>query len=301
MMLPAPLASTEIPNQGKTLTMEDPVIIKEKLVEKQSEHYYDREGRAAYGSNITQARKQGHYPSATTILNAASSWTLQQWMKTNTANSAIDLILNLVSLEHHSEVKKRMSVKEERQALIAQIVKDADGVAKTAAQFGTKIHDGAESILNKQSWDQSNKTLELLNQWIDENIVETFWAEHNLVSPIGLYAGRADALVRHKDHGVCLLDFKTQKMQLKNGKYGARFYPNYIRQLAAYAACLRPAPRCLSVVINSVTPEYPVEKLYSEEEQRVGLQTFIALAEYWTLDKKYDPRSWVKPLAKEAA
>ena len=280
--------------------MENPVIIKEKLNEKLSEHYYDREGRAAYGSNITQARKSGLYPSATTILNAASSWTLDQWKKQNTANAAIDVMLDKVAKVHHTELREQLGVKANRVELISEIVKQADGVAKEAAAFGTKIHDGAESILNDQEWDKNNKTLEYLDQWIAENVVETFWAVHNLVSPLGLYAGRADALVRHRDYGICLVDFKTQKMQLKNGKYTARYYPNYIRQLAAYAACLRPTPRCLSVVINSVEPQYPTEKLYSEAEQQLGLATFLALAEFWVKDKKYDPREWVAPTVPEA-
>ena len=279
--------------------MED-LIIKTKLAPKSSEHYYDRHGRAAYGSSIKQARAKGLYPSATTILAAASSYPLDQWKKQNTANSSIDLILEMINQEPWAHVRQQMTDPFLKTALISRIVKAADEVGKVAARFGTGIHDGAEAILNSDEWDKSNKTLVHLNQYLDDVVEETFWAERNIISPLHLYAGRADALIRHKVHGICLVDFKTQKMQKQGDKYVARFYPNYIRQLAAYAACCEPKPRCLSVVINSVTPEYPVEKLYTLEDQQKGLDAFLALAEFWCKDRNYDPRDFMDAEAEEA-
>ena len=96
--------------------------------------------------------------------------------------------------------------------------------------------------------------------------------------------------MRHKDHGIVLLDFKTQKVRKRNDKWAPSFYPNYARQLAAYAACLTPEPRILSVVINSVEPMAPFEKLYSKEAQEEAKEAFLAIANYWCVDKKYDPR-----------
>lgn len=264
--------------------------LKEKLASK-SEHYYTREGAAAYGANITEARKQKLLPSVTTIGNAAANWTLEQWKIRNGINACIDNLLKLICPKTHPHVHSDMACEQTRSAYIDEIAKEAGKVAKEAADFGTEIHSGAEAQLLGQDWDKDNPTLVKLAKYLEQNVVEVLWCEETLIDPNGLFAGRADALFRHRQHGIVLADFKTRRMPLKNGKYQARTYPSDIRQLAAYSSCLDPQPRVMSILINSVEPMQPVEKLWSEEAQAEGLKIFRTLAEYWCAEKKYDPRA----------
>lgn len=262
--------------------------LREKLAQK-SEHYYTRTGQAAYGANIREARKQGLLPSVTTIGNAASNYTLEQWKIRNGISVCIDTLLGLIDEKVHPEVFRDMADEQTRSQYIEQVAQEAGNVAKKAAEFGTEIHSGAEAQLLGGDWDQDNPTLVKLATWVEENVEEVIWAEETLLDPLGGFAGRADALFRHSKHGIVLADFKTRKMAMSNGKYQARTYSSDIRQLAAYASCLKPQPRVLSVLINSVEPMAPVEKLWTEEAQAEGLKIFRALAEYWRADKKYDP------------
>ena len=49
----------------------------------------------------------------------------------------------------------------------------------------------------------------------------------------------------------------------------------------------------MNIYIHRDEPADPVEYLWPEEKQAEGLDAFMALAEYWCLDKRYDPRKWV--------
>jgi len=111
-----------------------------------------------------------------------------------------------------------------------------------------------------------------------------------------IFAGRADAYVEHQAHGAVLLDFKTRKLrQLKSGKYSAASsrYDKDIRQLAAYSDCMDQKPAVMNLYIHRDEAVEPAEYLWGSEAQELGLKAFLALANYWCLDKKYDPRAWV--------
>ncbi len=48
---------------------------------------------------------------------------------------------------------------------------------------------------------------------------------------------------------------------------------------------------CLSVIVNSTEPSELVERLWTEEELRAGLESFEAALVIWRHEKNYDPRS----------
>ena len=129
--------------------------------------------------------------------------------------------------------------------------------------------------------------LNLHRDWFQANCVRTVWTERVLVNGELGYAGTADLLVEHQEHGLTLVDYKTQGV--KPG-YKARAYSSWCQQLAAYRRAIGHPIACLSVVVNSTEPSAPVEHLWSEEELRAGLESFEAALVIWRNEKNYDPR-----------
>ena len=248
----------------------------------ESQHYYERDGEPAYGASMKEVRQRGLIPSMTTILGIASNWTLNQWQQRQVGISAWN--------------NPRHEADREMDAWIDARMVEAKEIVKDAADFGTRFHDGAEAILNGDSWDESDQWLIKFKDWADANVINVFWTEANLVHPTMIAAGRADAYIDHKDHGRILLDYKTRKLRpLKKGGFSASGcrYDKDIRQLAAYSDCMDEKPRVMNLYVHRDEAAAPVGHLWSEDDQANGLNAFMALAEFWCLDKKYDPRTWV--------
>ena len=249
---------------------------------KESLHFYTREGEPAYDAGMKEVRKRGLIPSATTYLGCVSNWALSQWQQRQVGISAWN------NPRHEADQEMEMWV-EARVAEAREIVKDA-------AAFGTDFHDGAEAILKGEEWDREDPWLVKFNEWAQKNITEVAWTEACLVHPSFLVAGRADAYVDVVDAGWVILDYKTRKLRaLKKGGYSASGcrYDKDVRQLAAYSDCMEEKPRVMNLYVHRDQPSDPVPHLWSEEAQEEALEAFMALANYWVLDKKYDPRAWV--------
>ena len=243
-------------------------------------HFYTREGLAAYESKMQEIREHGYLPSPTTILGAASAFNLTRWQREQVGIAAW----------------KNPPTGNEMKVWINERLEEADQVTKQYADFGSNFHDGAEAILLGNEWDESDPWLIKFEAWARANVIDVKWTEATLVHPSFLFAGRADALVDHQEHGTVLLDFKTRRLKrLKSGKFtcSSSRYDKDIRQLAAYADCIQPKPQVMNIYIHRDEPADPVEYLWPQEKQAEGLDAFMALAEYWCLDKKYDPRKWV--------
>lgn len=250
-------------------------------------HFYSREGSAAYKSGWAEIREQGHLPSPTTILGTAAAWHLTQWQREQVAIAAW----------------RNPPTGHEMKPWVKARLKDADEVTRSYSDFGSEFHDGAEAILLGREWDNRNQWLQKFKAWADENVVEVIWTEANLVHPSMLFAGRADGLIIHKEHGLVLIDFKTRKLKkLKSGKFSCASSrrDKDVRQLAAYADCLDDRPQVMNIYVHRDEPADPVEYLWPEENQAEGLRAFMALADYWCIDKKYDPRTWT-PASEEVA
>ncbi|MEI6195334.1 MAG: hypothetical protein WCS42_13500, partial [Verrucomicrobiota bacterium] len=149
--------------------------------------------------------------------------------------------------------------------------------------------------------------LDLYRDWFQQNVVDCRWTEQRVVSNLFGYAGTADLLIQHRVHGLCLVDLKTQKISAPHpgplpgrggegdGARSARRptkpkpYSTWCYQLAAYRAALGVRATCINLIVNSVTPEMPVEHVWSESEMESGLRAFMAARELWNIENNYTP------------
>jgi hypothetical protein len=67
-------------------------------------------------------------------------------------------------------------------------------------------------------------------------------------------------------------------------------YGSWCQQLAAYRRAIGQPVACMSVIVNSTEPTALVERVWTEEELRAGLESFEAALVIWRNEKCYDPR-----------
>ena len=254
------------------------------IVPEQSSHWYSQSGEPRYGATLREARKEQLLPSPTTILGlTVKSPGLETWKQEQLLISALSLPRNMG--EDDGDFAKR-------------VIADSKVATKSAAELGTRVHDGIESILSRKPFDKGIPQLALFSSWAEDNIESHDWSERVQVNlSIGV-AGRADALVRFKGDaaklvgtGPVLVDWKTQKMK-KNAKglYVPAFYEKWILQLAFYSYCELVPPPVVSVVINTSEANPPVIKLWSNEERDAAWNAFQSAAELWFYLKSYQPK-----------
>lgn len=244
----------------------------------QPTHWYKPDGSSAYGSTLVNARKEGLLPSVTTVTSLLAAPGLEAWKQSQ---------LVLAALTMPDEEKS-----DDLDALAKQIVSESKRAGKDAANLGTQIHDQAEAILRNGRWEKNLMT-QAIHGWVLENVKSVEWCEKTLVDTVVGYAGRADALVNHVEHGLVLIDWKTQKFKKLKKGYKPKFYNKWILQLAAYAECIGKPVRCISVAINSVAESEEdiivVDKVWTEEEQEEAYHQFLNLHSLWCWDRKYNP------------
>lgn len=272
-----------------------------RLFNPENAHWYRRDGEplhtvaSAKGSSQTatmrpttlrDARKLGLLPSVTNVLGVINKPELVEWKMTQAGLAA----LTLPRMEGEGE-----------DAFAKRVVEDSQSRVRGAAEFGSAFHAGAEQVAKSLEVDQGGPYaawLKLHRDWFQANCVRTLWTERVLVNTELGYAGTADLLVEHQQHGLTLVDYKTQGV--KPG-YKPRAYKSWCQQLAAYRRGIPPSPngygatsgvgmKCLSVIVNSAEPSAPVEHLWSEDELRSGLESFEAALVIWRNEKGYDPR-----------
>ena len=256
-----------------------------KLFSPDSAHWYRRDGEPMHSvpsskgeprpTTVRDARKLGLLPSVTNVLNVINKPELVEWKMTQAVLAA----LTLPRLDGEGE-----------DAFAKRVVEDAQSRVRTAVDFGSAFHAGAEQIAKTLEVDPAGPYAAWLNlhrDWFQANCIRVLWTERVLVNTDLGYAGTADLLVEHQEHGLTLVDYKTQGV--KEGKT-ARAYPSWCQQLAAYRRAIGKAMACLSVIVNSAEPSAPVEHLWSEEELRAGLESFEAALVIWRNEKAYDPR-----------
>jgi hypothetical protein len=169
------------------------------------------------------------------------------------------------------------------------VVEDAQSQVKGAAEFGSAFHAGAEVVAKSLEVDPAGPYaawLEHYRAWFQANCVRLVWTERVLVSAELGYAGTADLLMEHQAYGLTLVDLKTRKV----GRRGMNPYPSWGYQLAAYRRAVGKPVACMNLIVNSESACTPVEHLWSEEELRIGLESFEAALVLWRNEKGYDPR-----------
>lgn len=260
-----------------------------KLFSPDSAHWYQRDGVACHtvpslkGSlqtatmrptTLRDARKLGLLPSVTNILGVIAKPELTTWLQ----EQAVMAALTLPRIAGESE-----------DAFAKRVVEDSLTTRDNAAGFGTAFHHGAERIAQTLELDLQHPAADWLRHyrdWYQAQVRELHWTERTLVEPLRGFAGTADLLVEHREHGWCIVDLKT--MKVRPGEK-PKPYKSWCYQLAAYRNALGRPVKCLNLIVNSLQAAPPVEHLWSEEELGNGLEAFYAAHRLWVIEKGYDP------------
>jgi hypothetical protein len=232
-------------------------------------------------TTVRDARKLGLLPSVTNILGVIAKPELTAWLQ----EQAVMAALTLPRLEGESE-----------DAFARRVVEDSLSTRDNAAGFGTAFHQGAQCVAETLEVDPEHPAADWLRHyrdWYQGQVTALHWTERTLVEPLRGFAGTADLLVEHREHGLCLVDLKTMKVRPGDKP---RPYKSWCYQLAAYrdAAVIeveRPV-KCLNLIVNSLEAGPPVEHLWSEEELGIGLEAFYAAHRLWCIEKGYDPSEY---------
>lgn len=263
-----------------------------KLFNSDSTHWYQRDGAPMHTvpsakdgtprpTTLRDARKLNLMPSVTNILGVIAKPELINWLQEQAVLAA--LTLPRIAGESEDEFARR-------------VVEDSHNTRDKAADFGTAFHAGAEQIANGQPVDADNVAaawLELYRPWFAANCVKLHWTELQLPHSAWGYAGTADLLMDHQEHGTVLVDLKTMKVRAGEK---AKPYKSWCYQLAAYRRALGKPVHCMNLIINSVEPSAPVEHVWTEAELDEGWQAFISAHRLWSIEKQYNPAELlVKP------
>ena len=259
-----------------------------KLFSPDSAHWYQRDGVACHTvpslkgeprpTTLRDARKLGLLPSVTNILGVIAKPELTAWLQ----EQAVMAALTLPRIAGETE-----------DAFAKRVVEDSLTTRDNAADFGTAFHHGAERIAQTLELDLQHPAADWLwhyRDWYQAQVRELHWTERTLVEPLRGFAGTADLLVEHREHGLCIVDLKT--MKIRPGEK-PKPYKSWCYQLAAYRDAVvigdeRPV-KCLNLIVNSLQAAPPVEHLWSEEELGSGLEAFYAAHRLWVIEKGYDP------------
>lgn len=251
-----------------------------------SAHWYEVDGTPAYtrksksgterNTTLRDARKENLVPSVTTVLRILSNPFLERWKLENLLTAA----LSLPEIEGESV-----------QDYAERVWEDANTISEGARNFGTNLHDAIERRLRLGTMDgmvcteDVTEHLAEFDKWAQANVIKVHAVEFTVVGQEG-YAGKVDALLEHRVHGLCYTDWKSQN--IRPGKKPT-FYDSWPRQLAAYRHAHNPDGALLSVVMDKNEASPPIEKLWTQAEAEIGLKTFLQTLELWQTLKNYKP------------
>ena len=254
-------------------------------------HWYNGSGTSCHtvpgkdgmdrNTTLRDARKLNLYPSVTTVIGGVLvNRGLAIWMQNIILEAAFSLPPQ-TNANDFEEYGRRVKL-------------DADEFGKVAREFGSKLHNEIDQFNRNmiahrihEIHGESAPWMEKYRDWFDENITEVISSEETVVNPEFGYAGTMDLVADHKEHGIVVIDFKTQKF--KNGK--VNFYDSWNYQLAAYSKCVPGYPQTLNVAIDSSEASAPVEKLWTAQESKRGWDVFRRACEIWQLQKNYYPEA----------
>jgi hypothetical protein len=261
-----------------------------RLFNPENAHWYRRDGEALHSvpsargelrpTTLRDARKLGLLPSVTNVLGVINKPELVEWKMTQAVLAALTL---------------PRKEGEDLGVFAKRVVEDAQSQVRSAVEFGSAFHAGAEQVAKSLEVDPAGPYAAWLNlhrDWFQANCVRVVWTERVLVSSELGFAGTADLLVEHQSYGLTLVDYKTQGVKPGPGgrPSAPRVYGSWCQQLAAYRRAIGKPIACMSVIVNSTEPSELVERPWTEEELRAGLESFEAALVIWRNEKGYDPR-----------
>jgi hypothetical protein len=243
-------------------------------------HWYSQQGTPAYsmvGANgkerdvtLRDARKLGHVPSVTTVLEVLAKPGLETWK----VQQGILAALTLPRIEGEDE-----------DVYLSRVMTDSREQAKKAAEEGTRIHDAIEcSFKGHRIPDGYREHVEATRKKIAELFPNvTDWiAEESFAHPSG-YGGKVDL---HSPSTGIVIDYKGKDGDFSDKKKLA--YDQHY-QLAGYQYGLYLPPNvCVNLFVSRTHPGCVAEHVWSVEEIEEGAQVFKAALALWKSVKKYD-------------
>ena len=231
-------------------------------------HFYKPNGEPAYtyknkkgeekATTLREARKEGWFPGATTIIATQARFGLVNWM----IDQAILSALTLPRPEGEGDL-----------SFFARIKADAKEQAEKAAEKGKIIHAWVQdSFEGKVSPPEADPFVISARMEITKKCGARNWiCEKPFASPMG-YGGKIDL----QDPEI-ILDIKTTEKDLDT----IRTWDDHAQQLAAYRTGVQnPNAKCGILYINVLTTDSKLLWL-PEEELVKGFECFKALLAFW--------------------
>jgi hypothetical protein len=239
-----------------------------------SQHWYDRDGKPCHGADLRTARKAGLLPSVTTVLKCWPQDNLTRWKNEQLVIAAI--------------TTPRIP-NEPDDAFISRILGFADEEARNAADVGTRRHDLIEDynkgINLREVPGDDIPFIKPYMDWFDTSVAGIVFAEEIVTNPALGYAGKLDLLATMKDGSVAVVDVKNRK--------NPKCYDTDAAQLAAYGEVVN-ADKCISVILGTQEPSILVRE-WEPMERREAWQNFTLCLELWKRSKNYWPERTQEP------
>jgi hypothetical protein len=248
-------------------------------------HWYklneDGSIESRYDADLKQARKEKLFISITTVdKEIRSNWAINDYLQKQTVKACVE---------------NPPWPNEEPDAYLTRIKIEAGKHSKQAATKGDGVHKIFEEYPKFPENQEYIEYYDLAAKYFEKNILHIHHREIMLADPRIGVAGRMDAICEHRDHGLVMIDYKTQQFRQKNksGPRKAGYYSSWPRQLAAgrYFYWLKTGVwvKCLSVAIDSHEAGLYEEKLWSDEEIETAYVEFMAHCFLYFTEKKYWP------------
>ena len=246
-------------------------------------HWYAKDGTPAYtqikkdggerATTLADARKQGLYPSITTILKLIAKPELDAWKQEQAILSA--LTLPRIQGESEADFAKR-------------IVKDSNEQGKKAAEFGSDIHDILFEYFTN-GLDPNDEVLLAMCKETGKGLMSLG------LEPISMeqvtvgngFAGKYDMLCKHPNGKYWFIDFKTQDFKDK-----PVIYDEWVWQLGGYSLDTKYAEEvegAINIVIKRSDPSTVAFVVHPKDVLKNGRFTFLTIFELWKMIKGYNP------------
>lgn len=242
-----------------------------------SAHWYAKDGTPRHEATLREARKEGLYPSVTSVLDLKRKPGLDNWKLSQLLAQALTMT---------------REAGEGDESFIARIVaSDAEERAK-APDLGTDVHTQlADYITGAEAHPRSpDVDMGLVVAWIDEHVTRGANTERRFVDIVNGFAGCIDYF-GHVDGCPAIIDWKTQgvKLNKRTGRPDPQFYDEWCWQLAAYREGGPYGAAALwSVIIDTARPGV-YAKRWTEAEAARGWSGFLGLLAAWCADRNYYP------------
>lgn len=252
-----------------------------------SSHYYEYSNGVVtprYEAKKADAKKFGFFPSPSTIISdTLNDKGLKSWKE----GELVSASLSTEKMDGESE-----------ESHCRRIYAKSNEKRDKASNFGDRFHKAAENYPAQcddfEIYGHFTKWVE----WYEQNYSQRIEKEFFVVDDrIGI-AGKCDFKGIHNSDGLVIADWKTKKMSGANITK-SRFEKKWAMQGAFYtkteARNKQQDIKFQSVIIPSDREDYPVARLWTEEELEMGYNQFLSLAYLWMSMNDYWPKGKWKP------